>query len=140
MRRQPQDWPGKSIVHVSSRRLRSHHMKCTTFEPIGLLPHARCVEYDLIVMRQLLEKRQRSACGVFRSAVPDDFAKRSRSVDLLEKMLLRRIDWQKQVAMLVDRVQQNGRTSGRRSLVDGDGPRQANGDVVAPLLTLEVDG
>src|SRR6185436_19953678 len=90
---------------------------------------ARSVEYDLIVARQLFEKRQYFG-GVLRSVALDHLAKRSLSVDLLEKMLLACIDRQKQVPILMDRVHQNCRVTSRHAVMHAYRAGQSNGNVV----------
>ena len=66
---------------------------------------ARRIEYDLVIAPELLKKVPRANRTVLLPDVLNNLTKRLRSIDLVEKMVLRRIDRQNQVGMLMGRVQ-----------------------------------
>ena len=69
-----------------------------------------------------------------------DLPQRSLAVDLLEKIVLVRIDGQHEFGMLVRRIEQHRGTSGGNAIANAQRPGQPDRNVLSPPLLGETDG
>ena len=95
------------------------------------------VEHDLIVLPEPREKLAPLLIANRSDGAVQDLADRALAIDRLKELFLGGVDEEREVGIHVARIDEHGGEAGRRSILDGQRPGNANRNEAAPGRTLE---